>query len=120
MNWRCKNYVRNSDGGGLIPVCDNFSTDEKLVGTWIDGRPVYRKAYSLGSSSGSVAVIDANFGDRDLLFAYGHVRISNDNIQSIPNNITAISIAGVNLVFGTNNQASWSGGVIIVHYVYKL
>ena len=26
---------------------DNYSTTEKVIGTWIDGKPIYRKVYSI-------------------------------------------------------------------------
>ena len=33
----------------------NYSTEEKIIGTWIDGRPVYRKVVNVGSGSGNFA-----------------------------------------------------------------
>lgn len=29
---------------------DNYSTEEQVIGTWIDGKPIYRKVLSTGSS----------------------------------------------------------------------
>ena len=35
-------YLGKSGGGGSM----NYSTDEQVVGTWIDGKPVYQKSFA--------------------------------------------------------------------------
>lgn len=49
-----------NEGGG---VSENYSTVEQIVGTWIDGRPLYQKTYYYANEwmSGSMLIIDSNF-----------------------------------------------------------
>ena len=37
--------VKNKLGGA------NYSTEEQIVGTWVNGKPLYQKTYTLGSKS---------------------------------------------------------------------
>lgn len=39
-----------SSGGG-----DNYSTEEQVIGTWIDGKPLYRKTFDLGNMGNPVS-----------------------------------------------------------------
>lgn len=36
------------DYSNTSPEAMNFSTDEKVIGTWVDGKPLYQKTYDLG------------------------------------------------------------------------
>lgn len=36
----------NGSGGGSSESLDIYSTDERRIGTWIDGKPLYRKCYT--------------------------------------------------------------------------
>lgn len=35
--------LNNIYGGGTMSPSDVYSTEEKVIGTWIDGKPLYRK-----------------------------------------------------------------------------
>lgn len=59
--------IKNSDG--IFQEVDinktNYSTGEQLIGTWIDGKPLYRKTFKLTSpsqtsSSGTILTLDGN------------------------------------------------------------
>lgn len=51
-----KGGLNYSNGG----VGVNYSTTEQVIGTWIDGKPIYQKTWSLTSPSGSsgTSIID--------------------------------------------------------------
>lgn len=34
---------------GNAPIKDNYSTEEQVIGTWIDGKPLYRKVFDVGN-----------------------------------------------------------------------
>lgn len=53
-----------------------YSTDEHIVGTWIDGKPVYEKTYHIASFNANTigindCIIDNDFGSNNLIKADG-------------------------------------------------
>lgn len=50
-NITIQNNVISSSGAGVFigNVPTNYSTEEKVIGTWIDGKPLYQKTYYLSS-----------------------------------------------------------------------
>ena len=50
-----KKLLKNRNGDNIIPVtdADTYSTTEKKVGVWIDGKPIYRKSFTYSYASGS-------------------------------------------------------------------
>lgn len=46
-----KKLLKDKDGNTIIPVTevDAYSTTEQVVGTWIDGKPLYRKTIDFGA-----------------------------------------------------------------------
>lgn len=54
-------YTKSTDSAVSMGDDTDYSTTEKIVGTWIDGKPIYQKTYDVGSSSsGEVKNIDSN------------------------------------------------------------
>ena len=47
-----KNGVEVATLNDIPNTLDIYSTEEKIIGTWIDGRPIYRKVVNVGSGSG--------------------------------------------------------------------
>ena len=45
--WGVNNVEAAIDSLKLSKTSDNYSTDEKVVGTWIDGKPLYQKTFSV-------------------------------------------------------------------------
>lgn len=43
-------------GSGTITALDNYSTEEQVVGTWIDGKPLYQKTIITNSPSTSATI----------------------------------------------------------------
>ena len=59
---------------GNSPVCVNqfnksdlYSTDEKMIGCWIDGKPLYQKAYKLDNLSNGDVQFDSNVDGIDIV-----------------------------------------------------
>lgn len=46
------NEIKNvvNENANILEESNTYSTTEKVVGTWIDGKPIYRKAYSISGS----------------------------------------------------------------------
>ena len=42
-NWHVSNVAEAINSIELSKTSDNYSIDERIVGTWIDGKPIYRK-----------------------------------------------------------------------------
>lgn len=47
-------YIKEQDGtwtkvGGMEKSFDKYSTEETVIGEWIDGKPIYRKVFELGN-----------------------------------------------------------------------
>ena len=50
-----KEYYHSTDGTWKeygSPAKDTYSLDEKIIGTWVDGKPIYRKVFLLPSTNG--------------------------------------------------------------------
>lgn len=54
--WGVTNVGAALDSLMLSKTSDNYSTDEKVVGTWIDGKPLYQKTF-IGSINGNKTII---------------------------------------------------------------
>lgn len=55
-NWQVTTVADAINDLYLKKVGDNYSTDEKVVGTWIDGRPVYQKTYYYNSVTNGMTI----------------------------------------------------------------
>lgn len=76
----------------------DYSTDEKIIGTWIDGKPIYQKTI--------------NFGNLATANAYKSVNHSVSNFERL------VSVKGIGIVNGTASYfdcSSWSAGATEVH-----
>ena len=65
-------YTKTADSAISIGADTDYSTTEKMIGTWIDGSPLYQKSYSLENvPKGAWTVIDASLANgqlRDCVF----------------------------------------------------
>lgn len=59
-----KTYIRNDNGiyEEYIPANETYSKNEIRIGTWKDGKPLYRKVYESGVLTASETIIDATEG----------------------------------------------------------
>lgn len=91
-------YMELNQAAYINQYCDVYSTDEKIVGKWVDGKPLYRKSYEVTSPSAS--------NSSTVLFTYS----SDMEIQDIDGCILApTETTTVNFYYSTEYYAScWS------------
>ena len=64
---------------------NKYSTTEEVVGTWIDGKPLYRKSFNYTATTGEVIVADLSSLNIDTAcHMYGNFKDGNALIESIP------------------------------------
>ena len=64
---------------------NKYSTTEEVVGTWIDGKPLYRKCFNYTATTGEVIVADLSSLNIDTVcHMYGNFKDGNALIESIP------------------------------------
>lgn len=69
----------------LNPKLNNFSTNEEKIGTWIDGKPIYRMVISSTTPSSSTVATVGTISNTDLVInLYGYLTAGNN--QRIPLN----------------------------------
>ena len=62
-----------------------YSYDETPIGTWIDGKPIYRKSFNYTATTGEVIVADLSSLNIDTVcHMYGNFKDGNALIESIP------------------------------------
>lgn len=107
----------------------NYSTKEQVIGTWIDGKPIYRKvvSFTTGSSAGDLDIPHGISNFEHIINAYGYTHRTSDNeCRLIPsfyrnsdNNLYAIVIY---LISATKVQLSYGSqrtnmkGYIVLEY----
>lgn len=57
INYLTLRYTKTTDSPISIGVDTDYSTDEKIVGTWIDGSPVWQKTVATGGNVPSGATL---------------------------------------------------------------
>ena len=79
-----KNGVEIATINDIPNPLDVYSTDEKVIGTWIDGRPIYQKTIDIGSASGN-SNISHGISNLDMITdAYGSFLQSGTYRQKLP------------------------------------
>jgi hypothetical protein len=58
-------YTKTTDSAISIGDDTDYSTEEKIVGTWIDGKPLYQKTVT--GSSGTNININLNINNADIV-----------------------------------------------------
>ena len=62
-----------------------YSTTEQAIGTWIDGKPIYRKVFNYTATTGDINVADLSSLNIDTMcHMYGNFKDGNALIESIP------------------------------------
>ena len=118
--------VGGAGGGSIRPEDNNiYSTDEIVVGTWIDGKPLYRKVVDLGTfpnnAEKTVAHNIANIDVITKIYTFG--RLSNGLTISLgyydvtaPANSITIMCNKTNVAITTKNDRSAYTGYTILEY----
>lgn len=103
---------------------NTYSTDEKIIGYWIDGKPIYRRVISGVYQSGTTLVSNVS----TLIHAYGCGDVGTGAIRTIPyyeiydNRVYLLDIRknGNNVIVNAQNNGSSastsSGTNIIIEY----
>lgn len=106
---------------------DNYSTTEQVVGTWTDGKPLYRKVINIGALPSSATQVNYPHGisnlERIYLFdgiAYGKADGSHNGFV-LPYTINSSTLVGVywdgtNITVATTLDRSGYIGLFIVYY----
>ena len=106
----------------------NYSTDEQIVGTWIDGRPIYEKTiYYAGGSSGTITIphnisnmgkcVDAFGTCHDQGYGSQHEGEGDMPLPRIATDGYNVGIAGVNVTNIVLGIASIWGSRIVDFYI---
>lgn len=83
-----------------------YSTNETVVGTWIDGKPIYRKCFTITtpSSNASTNVVDiTDLHIDNMINDYFSIVSVGHNISSSTNNSNAVMFVRLNF----NNTGDW-------------
>lgn len=109
-------YMELNQAAYINQYCDVYSTDEKIVGKWVDGKPLYRKGYTnitITASGGSQQVIDPNITVANGYLVNKFYGSFIDSSKVIINPLPCTSAASgsaTNVALGVNNT-----GLILVN-----
>ncbi len=96
-------YLSGTTGGGTN---NNYSTEEQVIGTWIDGKPLYRKVISFGD----VKFPGSNEDGYGNVYTKGGVAIDYPNAQEMSiDTVTKCDIA----TDGYSNTVYASGNLFL-------
>ena len=95
-------------GGGTL--AQHYSTTERLIGTWIDGKPLYERTLSLGAlPNNAIKTVAHNIANVDLIFvsdSFFQTGAKASSYLNFPNN----SLAGqIEIVVDPTNVEIWAG-----------
>lgn len=83
---------------------DIYSTNEMVIGTWVDGKPLYRKVIDIGAlPNNTTKYVNHNISNVDIITNYYGVCKSSNNIHfKLP--YTSVTTTGSIQVYCTNTQ----------------
>lgn len=69
-------FIKDAGGGGGGSSSHNYSTTEQVIGTWIDGKPLYEKTYVINALPSSAGYQDHSLGlsDIDVRHSFGDLK----------------------------------------------
>ena len=118
-------YTKTTDSPISIGDGNDYSTDEQVVGTWIDGKPIYQKTISCGAlpnaTTKTVAHNITNLKRVIHLDGYGY-RASDGNSQSLPypsiaNYFVSVNVVGGNIeLYAQGDRSSFEESYITLQY----
>ena len=117
-------YTKTTDSAIAIGTENEYSTTEKIVGTWIDGKPLYQKTIDCGAlpnnTTKNVAHGIAHLGTVCNFFGFSKHQYTNETIK-IPNpateNTCGISIDDTNIIIVTNaNYSNYTESYLTIQY----
>lgn len=98
--------MSEDDKKGIVVVTDEivpspvqlgeiYSTEERVIGTWIDGKPIYRRVFNLSTGicyNTNNDIIDLGFVPDNLILLNGCVTLSDGKMAFTPNIYTSIGV----------------------------
>lgn len=117
------------DGGGSISNMDNYTEEEQVIGTWIDGKTLYRKVLiyenainsntlttigTLGTAIDKVISINTVISNSAKTVMYASSYADSSKCKSISTNVSLTD--GVVVVFAFSE--SWSAPILISTIIY--
>ena len=104
---------------GNVKSGNNYSTNEQVIGTWIDGKPIYRKVVIIDNPSNGKTFSIANI-DEPINIIWKQVYSPNKLVFSYGDNGSSCSVIGFNTTsknFEINISGGFSGKIVaIVEY----
>lgn len=102
-----KGYLKDKSNNQLF-LSDNYSSEEQVIGTWIDGKPLYRKVINCTYQSTAGTAYDKAFSTNitnmsQLVNAYGCAKFGD---RWLPLNFINRNIGGWNSFHVTSNGAT--------------
>lgn len=103
-------YMTQYGWSEWVVVTDIYSTDEQIIGTWKDGKPIYRKVYTTYTITTGTPVdtiiLDSAFNNKNIVNSYGKIQVKSGT------NVWDVTIGSPDVGFGiisTVNHALHSG-----------
>lgn len=94
----------SANQGSILNERFNYSTEEQVVGTWIDGNPIYRKSFNIGNVTSDVEINTNITNFAELISATGRGKLENQYWATLPQ--TNIQASGVYFAINLNSDGS--------------
>lgn len=98
-----------------------YSGNEIAIGTWIDGKTLYRKVFNVGSIQSNTVTINHGISNLDwVVQMYGTAKMNNtwyslDRVSTLANNQqVGMSVSGSQLIVTAGSDANFTQGCYIV------
>ena len=118
-----KKLLKNRAGDTIIPVTEldnTYSTAETRVGTWIDGKPIYRKVFHItnpAKTNTNYAIVSSSLDACVAL--YGYMKINDGTAVPVPqtDSSSTYSVLLVNASGYLRGRFSYADGLPVSVYV---
>ena len=109
------------DLSGQGVEANNFSTNEKVIGTWIDGKPLYQKTVDCGTlpnnTTKTVAHGISNLDEVKTVFGYGYRSSDATSIFFPDNSLLAVWIKGNDIYLSDSaDRSSYTESYVTIQY----
>ena len=121
MAWKNVQYqdgkMRTSEGGSSG---HNYSATEQVIGTWINGKPVYEKTVNMGSFNTGYGQYPHNISNIDIIIYYQFIGKRSDSgggwfdANSVGNDI--LVTVNKSDVYRQSNSISCEASYLIIQY----
>ena len=121
-------YTKTTDAPGSgswtnqgVPAV-HFSTDERIIGTWIDGKTLYERTISISSGTingnGGTKVIFTDTNIKRMVASFGYLRESNVDF-AIPDPSLRVKLNNSKQVVLESRGGAWyvAEGYVTIHYI---